>query len=104
MEERRRSPRRVVIGIGLTEVPAAASVRVIDISAAGVLLQSTRRMDLGSTGCLRFALAGAPFAANIQVQRVLPAPETSSAYRIGATFMSMTLEHRQLLERFIDHD
>jgi hypothetical protein len=31
-------------------------------------------------------------------------PDAPSAYRIGATFMGMSLEHRQLLERFIDHD
>jgi hypothetical protein len=80
------------------------SVRVIDISSAGVLLQSPRMLNPGSRGSLRFTLAGAPFAADIQVQRVSAASEAGSGYRIGATFVGMTQEHRRLIERFMNND
>ena len=103
MEERRRSPRHQVGG-EFANLPANMSVRVIDISSAGVLLQSARMLNPGSRGSLRFTLAGAPFAADIQVQRVSAASEAGSGYRIGATFVGMTLEHRRLIERFMNND
>ena len=59
MEERRRSPRHQVGG-EFANLPANMSVRVIDISSAGVLLQSARMLNPGSRGSLRFTLAGAP--------------------------------------------
>ena len=102
MEERRRSPRHQVGG-EFANLPANMSVRVIDISSAGVLLQSARMLNPGSRGSLRFTLAGAPFAADIQVQRVSTAAE-AGGYRIGATFVGMTPEHRRLIERFMNND
>ena len=60
MEERRRVPRHQV-GEEFANLPANMSVRVLDISTAGVLLQSPRLLNPGSRGSLRFTLAGAPF-------------------------------------------
>lgn len=103
MEERRRSPRHQVGG-DFVNLPANMSVRVIDISSAGVLLQSAHLLNPGSRGSLRFTLAGAPFAADIQVQRVTTSAEAGSGYRIGATFVAMTPENRRHIERFINND
>jgi len=103
MEERRRAPRHEV-SEQHAEAPSNLNVRVLDISTAGVLLQAPRQVMPGARGSLRFALAGAPFSADIQVRRVSPASETGSWYHIGATFVGMTLEHRQLIERFISND
>jgi len=103
MEERRRSPRHEVGG-ELVNLPANMSVRVIDISSAGVLLQSAHLLNPGARGSLRFTLAGAPFSADIQVQRVSTPSESGSGYRIGATFVGMSPEHRRLIERFINND
>jgi len=102
MEERRRGPRLDVEGAAT--MPARAGVRVLDISTAGVLLQSAHELTPGDRGNLRFTLAGSPFSAEIQVRRTAPAPETGAGYRIGASFLGMALEHRQLIERFINHD
>ena len=85
-------------------LPANMSVRVIDISSAGVLLQSAHMLNPGARGSLRFTLAGAPFAADIQVQRVSTSTEAGSGYRIGATFVGMTPENRRHIERFINND
>jgi hypothetical protein len=103
MEERRRVPRHQV-GEEFANLPANMSVRVLDISTAGVLLQSPRLLNPGSRGSLRFTLAGAPFLADIQVRRVTSGSDVGSGYRIGATFVGMSLEHRQLIERFMNND
>ena len=103
MEERRRAPRHQV-GEEFANLPANMSVRVLDISTAGVLLQSPRLLNPGSRGSLRFTLAGAPFLADIQVRRVTSGADAGSGYRIGATFVGMSLEHRQLIERFMNND
>lgn len=103
MEERRRAPRHEV-GEEFAKLPASMNVRVLDISTSGVLLQCPRMLSPGARGSLRFTLAGAPFAADIQVRRVTSSADAGSWYRIGATFVGMTLEHRQLIERFMNND
>ena len=88
MEERRRVPRH----------------EVGDPQALEGLRGRPRLLSPGSRGSLRFTLAGAPFLADIQVRRVTPGSDAGSGYRIGATFVGMTLEHRQLIERFMNND
>jgi hypothetical protein len=100
MEERRRSPRRVVEG-GSMAVHAAESVRILDMSASGVLLQTQGVVDIRSKALLRLSVGGSPFAAEIEVMRVGPAPQPSDGYRIAAQFLAITPKHRQLIERFI---
>lgn len=99
MEERRRSPRRVVEG-ELATVPAVFSIRVLDISVAGVLLQSNHPVEPGARGRLSLNLDGSPFRAEIQVQRVV-ATDTAFGYRLGATFVGLSPAVRQLIERFM---
>jgi hypothetical protein len=103
MEERRRVPRHEVTE-ELANLPASMSVRVLDISTAGVLLESSQLLTPGARGSLRFTLGGAPFLADIQIRRVTPGSDAGAGYRIGATFVGMTLEHRQLIERFMNND
>jgi PilZ domain len=99
MEERRRSPRRAVDG-QLATVPAVFNVRVLDISVAGVLLQSSHPVEPGATGRLQLNLDGSPFGADVEVQRIAPA-DASAGYRLGATFVGLTPELRHLIERFM---
>jgi hypothetical protein len=103
MEERRRVPRHDV-GEEFTDLPARVGVRVLDISTAGVLLQSAAPLTPGARGSLRFTLAGAPFSAEIQVRRAAPAASAGAGYRIGASFVGMTLEDRHMIERFMSND
>ena len=100
MEERRRSSRRTVEG-ELASVPAALNVRVLDISVAGVLLQSSQPLEAGARGRLRLNLDGAPFRADVQVQRVSEPTDAKAGYRVGATFVALTPDLRQLIERFM---
>jgi hypothetical protein len=100
MEERRRSPRRMVEGHSMA-VHSAESVGVLDLSASGVLLQARDAVGVHSKGLLRLSMAGSPFAAEIEVMRVGPAPLPAEGYRIAAQFLAITPKHRQLIERFI---
>lgn len=103
MEERRRVPRHDV-SEEFGAVPARMGVRILDISTAGVLLQSTQKLAPGDRGNLRFTLAGAPFSAEIQVRRATEGSQSTGGYRIGASFIEMAPEHRQLIHRFMNDD
>jgi hypothetical protein len=82
-------------------VHSAESVRILDLSATGVLLQSRDAVDVSSKAVLRMSMAGAPFAAEIEVMRVALAPRPAEGFRIAAQFLEITPKHRQLIERFI---
>ena len=100
MEERRRSERRSA-ETQFVKISSSDSVRVLDISTAGVLFQAPSPLSLGTRGRLRLSVGGAPLLAEIEVRRVSVAPDLSPGYRIGAKFVAMTPKHRQLIERFI---
>jgi hypothetical protein len=101
MDERRRSVRMVIDG-QLATLPANVDVQVIDISVAGVLLQTNQPFDPGTRGCLRLNLWGTPFSADVEVRRVdkLMNGERQAGYGVGAVFVAIMPEHRQLIERF----
>ena len=100
MEERRRSLRHIVDGQTMA-VHSAESVRVLDLSASGVLLQLRDAVNVRSKAMLRLSVAGSPFAAEIEVTRVAQAPASADGFRIAAQFLEITPKHRQLIERFI---
>ena len=100
MEERRRFPRHDTAG-QLATVPASVNVRVLDISVAGVLLHSSESIAAGTKGNLRLHLDGSAFRADVQVQRVAAAPAGTAGYRLGATFVGLSPDLRQLIERFM---
>ena len=82
-------------------VHSAESVRILDLSATGVLLQVQGAVGVRSKALLRLAVGGSPFAAEVEVTRVNPAPQPAGGYRIAAQFLAITPKHRQLIERFI---
>ena len=100
MEERRQFPRHETSG-QLPTVPASVNVRVLDISVAGVLLHSSEAIAAGTQGNLRLHLDGSAFRADVQVQRVAEAPSGAAGYRLGATFVGLSPDLRQLIERFM---
>ena len=100
MEERRRFPRHDTAG-QLATIPASVNVRVLDISVAGVLLHSSEAVAAGTTGNLRLHLDGSAFRADVQVQRVAAEPAGGAGYRLGATFVGLSPDLRQLIERFM---
>jgi hypothetical protein len=86
----------------LAKVPTSQSVQVLDISVMGVLLHASRAVDPGTRGSLKLNFWGSPFSAEVEIRRAVPVVEhgTTLGYRVGATFVAITPEHRQLIERF----
>ena len=82
-------------------VHSAESVRILEMSATGVLLQARDAVGVRAKALLRLSVGGSPFAAEIEVMRVGRAPQPSEGYRIAAQFLAITPKHRQLIERFI---
>jgi hypothetical protein len=97
--ERRRAVRIPVDGAAHAGIMATNSVRVVDISAGGVLLVSARPAAVGSRGRLSLTLGGNPLAAEVEIRRVVEAPDRSG-FRIGAMFIGMTPAQRDAIERF----
>jgi hypothetical protein len=100
MDERRRAMRVAVHGHA-AEVLSNLDVQVLDISAAGVLLQTSQPVEPGMRGCLRLNLWGQPFAADVEVRRVSQSGgERGGGYGVGAVFVGLMPEHRHLIEQF----
>ena len=74
-------------------MPIVASVEVIDISRAGVLLATDCSFTLGDTGTLCVDINGRSLKAAIQVQRIAPARTGSHRHEVGASFLTAGPEH-----------
>ncbi|GEM_PF-6237911 len=70
--DRRGAPRRPacsIPGLGAADIVAGPEVRLLNISRAGVLLESARRLSTGSHICLRLHAADAVFLLKGRVLR-----------------------------------
>jgi c-di-GMP-binding flagellar brake protein YcgR len=99
IEERRRSPRFDVVGGELAVLPISLSVRLLDISLTGVMVQASQAAKEGARGRLRLDLAGQPFAAEVEVRRIAQGPG-GQGYKIGARFLDLTDDQRNIIEGF----
>lgn len=98
IEERRRAPRHEIDSGELAILPVSMSVRILDISLSGVLVEARQPAKEGTYGRLRLDMAGMPFVADIEVRRV--AGGGSGTYRIGAMFRDLSSDHQQMIARF----
>lgn len=80
-------------------LPVALSVRILDISLSGVLVQARQAAKEGDRGRLRLDLGGMPFSAEVEVRRVVSAGAADD-YKIGVAFVALSNEHRQMIRRF----
>jgi hypothetical protein len=101
MEERRRAPRYDVPAGELVFLPHSVTVQVLDISVDGILLQADRMLDVGARGALRLTMGGMPVSADVEVRRVFRSPTRNGTYGIGVSFVTITPEHRRVIERFM---
>jgi hypothetical protein len=82
-------------------VYSVESVRVLDLNAAGVLLESREPVEPSSRATLRLSVSGASFVAPVEILRMANAPAPTDGFRVAAQFLAITPKHRQLIERFI---
>jgi hypothetical protein len=98
-EERRRSPRVELA----TRVPLRMTrrivIRLVDVSASGVLVSAGAGLADGAVGRLRLALGAQPFEALVQVRR---AQEGADGHTLmGAAILSAEPGSTAVLERFL---
>jgi hypothetical protein len=97
--ERRRHPRFPIESGEAAVLPVALSVRILDISLSGVLVQARQSARPGDRGRLRLDLGGMPFSADVEVRRVVPGGLPDD-YKVGIAFVGLSSEHRQTIQRF----
>ena len=105
--ERRREP-RVPMNAGRTvDLPTLLTVRLVDISAAGVLLSSPERLHVGQQARLRTMLGSEPLTAEIEVRRVAEGGTNGGVrggFRIGAVFTKMDATSSRSVGHFLSGD
>jgi hypothetical protein len=79
------------------EVP----VRLMDISSAGCLLESTCRLEKGATGLLRVLYDDSEYMDDVRVMRCLESEGGSGLYQLGAEFLWTTSPHERSLRRVL---
>ena len=75
------------------------SVRLLDISSAGCLLESESRLEKGTTGLLRIMFEGAEYMDDVRVMRCSGGDSTNNLYTLGAEFLWTTSPHERSLRR-----
>jgi hypothetical protein len=78
-------------------MPIVASVQVMDISRAGVLLAGDCPCTPGDKGTLCVDVNGRLFKAAIEVQRIAPARSGEHRHQLGASFLTAGPEPEFLL-------
>jgi PilZ domain len=97
--ERRRSPRVALNEPVDCTVPLRTRVKLLELSMTGTLVASDLPLLPGTTGQLRFAVAGSPCAGTVTVRRC--ATGSSGNVELGAMFTSMDDATRRYLEAFL---
>ena len=77
------------------------SVRLVDISGSGCLLESANRLEKGTTGSLRVVFEGLEYFDDVRVMRCRPSEGSSSLYFLGAEFLWTTSPHERSLRRIL---
>jgi hypothetical protein len=104
VSDRRRVPRAAIADTELSVLAFPIPVRLLDISLAGVLLEASHPVELGTRGTLRFNFGGVPFSADVRVERLDRSRSDvgSDKYSIGAAFVALSRQDQRVIERFAD--
>jgi hypothetical protein len=102
----RRRWRRSVVPAGQDEglmVVWSHTVRILDISVTGAMVQATSRLSIGEHAVLRTTLAGQPFEVGAQVRHVEPMSVSAkgSPIRMGLAFVDGDERNRTIINRFL---
>jgi c-di-GMP-binding flagellar brake protein YcgR len=99
--ERRRVP-RVAVDDGLEcRLEVRTRVRLVDISLTGALLSSEAQLPVGTRAHMHAGVGAAPFAPDVQVQRIVDRHTRESKPALGAVFVGMDEKSRRSLEAFL---
>ncbi len=65
-------------------------VRVLNISAAGCLLEANRPLEIGSAATLRINFSGGDFEEIVQIVRCQEITGAGAVYHVGTSFLTTT--------------
>jgi hypothetical protein len=99
-QERRRTPRAAVRRAQVFKLGQRVRVRVVDISANGVLLASDERIPVGSTGRLEVSLGGSQFEAQMQIKRE-DRGDGGQGHLFGSAVAPSQPRYRDVLDQFL---
>jgi hypothetical protein len=107
--ERRRAPRVAVAPGTEVGVPTGLTVRLLDISASGVLISSPQKMAVGQRARLQLTLGGEPLNVEVEVRRVAEGGTMMDAvgrsrFRLGAAFVDPDEYARRSVQHFLRAD
>lgn len=105
--ERRREPRVPMRDEDTVGLPLGLTVRLLDISANGVLLFSPQALSFGQRATLRTTLGADPVSIDVEVRRVNPGGTSGSpggGYRVGAAFVGLDEKSNRSVRRFLTGD
>jgi hypothetical protein len=107
MLERRREPRVPMADNQQVGLPMALTVRLVDISAGGVLLTSSQKMSIGQRARLHTSLGSEPLNVEVEVRRVAEGGMEGNGrgrYRIGAVFTALDEASKRSVHHFLSGD
>jgi hypothetical protein len=100
VHDRRRTRRLTVDARFDCRFELRARVRLLDISASGVLLASDATLPVESAAQLKAVLATARFSPNLKVRRIAPLPRNEGTH-LGTVFADMDAESQRSLDAFL---
>ena len=77
------------------------SVRLLDVSNSGCLLQSERRLLEGTTGTLRLSYDGSEYVDDVRVMRCQAPASGDGWFRLGAEFLWTSHPDERSLRRLV---
>jgi hypothetical protein len=76
------------------------SVRLLEISRGGCLLESSCLVPIGTLGALSVTVDGAEYVDQVRVVRCQLIPGAGNTHRVGAEFLSLDLPGDRSLRRY----
>ncbi len=77
------------------------TVRLINISASGCLVESSNCLTLGATGSLVLKFDGREYVDDVRIVRCLEFEGSSGGYQMGVEFLWTTAPHEGSLRRIV---
>ena len=98
--DRRRAPRRACEEAVCVDLNWPRPVRMVDISASGILLASRQGSAVGARGLLRLAFGKHRFVVAVELRRQTPYQD-SSGFLLGARLLGLIDHQRGIFETLI---
>jgi hypothetical protein len=90
-----------------TELAALTSelrVRVLNCSAAGCLVETTRRIPIGMVATLRVSMSGRQFSDTVRVVRCQMLQGAGGVYHVGMEFLSIAPPYAGSMRHMVRHE